>query len=237
VHEKEVFQFKKFSVRHDRCTMKVGTDAVLLAAWVNVKDATYLLDIGTGSGVIALMLAQRTTPAVTIDAVEISEQDARQADENRQASPWPNKIRIHHQSIQQFNSPEKYDLIVTNPPFFIDSLKPPDAKRGAARHTVTLSHEDLINAVERLLLNDGKFNIILPAAEGARFIEKAIRGSLFCTRHYSFRSKKEKPVERWLMEFSRQLTACEHGEIILYDKSNEWSEDYRKITGDFYLSV
>ena len=109
------FHFKQFSVRHDRSTMKVGTDGVLLGAWVNVDDSKRILDIGTGSGVIALMLAQRTTSDVLIDAVEVESDDAAQAKENVLQSPWPRRIDVHHTPIQNFHSDECYDLIVSQP--------------------------------------------------------------------------------------------------------------------------
>lgn len=231
------FQFKQFTVHHDRCTMKVGTDGVLLGAWANIENAQSILDIGTGSAVIALMLAQRSSPETHIDAVEVEKQDAMQAEENVAASPWPKKIHIHHASIQQFAPEKKYDAIISNPPYFINSQQPPDARRLQARHTISLSFQDLLLAVKRLLHAHGTFSIILPYTEGLHFIELAHSYSLYCSRQWSFKTREEKPVERWLLEFSYTVSLAEKGEIILYDTTNEWSPSYRELTRDFYLKA
>ncbi|HEY3405646.1 MAG TPA: methyltransferase [Ohtaekwangia sp.] len=231
------FQFKQFDVHHDRCTMKVGTDGVLLGTWVNIRNATRILDIGTGSGVIALILAQRSAAETGIDAVEVEEQDATQAMENALGSPWPKKIKIHHTSIQQFTTRKKYDLIVSNPPYFINSQQPPDAKRIQARHTVTLNHTDLLRAVTNYLHPSGAFNIVLPFTEGLQFIDLARTFALHCSRQWSFRTRNEKPIERWLLEFSSEVKTMETGEILLYDRDTNWSESYRNLTRDFYLKA
>ena len=231
------FHFKQFSVRHDRCSMKVGTDGVLLGAWADVSDATDLLDIGTGSGVIALMLAQRTSPDTHIEAVEIEEEDATQANENVTASPWPGKVNVHHKPVQTFHSDRCYDLIVSNPPFFINSQKPPGDRRTRTRHTTSLDYETLLNSVVTLLNESGRFNVVLPFTEGLHFIELAQRVGLYCTRKYSFRTRAEKPIERWLLEFSKHATKTEEGEILLYSNDLNWSDGYKQLTREFYLKV
>lgn len=220
---------------HARSTMKVGTDTVLLGAWVKVDQAQAILDIGTGNGTIALMLAQRSSEKAAIDAVEIEAADARQAEENFNASPWMDKIQLHHSSVQNFFPEKKYDLIVSNPPFFNNSQRPPNEKRHQARHTVALSYEELIEAALRLLGDDGRFNVILPFTEGLHFQELAKQSGLFCSRQYSFKTRSEKPIERWLLEFSKGHHIAETGEILLYDTGEEWSDDYIKLTKDFYL--
>jgi tRNA1Val (adenine37-N6)-methyltransferase len=160
VNRKTHFHFKKFSVSHAQSTMKVGTDTVLLGAWTKVDHATNILEIGTGNGTIALMLAQRTSDNVCIDAVEIEPTDAAQAQENFLQSPWPAKIRTHPISIQQFENGIKYDIIVSNPPYFINSQRPPDEKRGQARHTISLSQDRKIFFVlGSLVLKHGKINL------------------------------------------------------------------------------
>lgn len=231
------FQFKQFKVEHDRCTMKVGTDAVLLGAWANVTEAKSILDIGTGTGVIALMLAQRSDDNVHIDAVEIELQDAEQAKENILNSPWPHLISIHQVPIQQFSSKVKYDLIVSNPPYFNHSFQPPDKKRLHTRHTVSLDFSELLSCVIRLLHPDGKFNIILPHMEGLEFISLARQKNLFCSRQWSFRPREEKRIERWLLEFQFQSVKIEEGEIIHYSTTGEWTEDYKSLTRDFYIKL
>jgi tRNA1Val (adenine37-N6)-methyltransferase len=237
VNRKTHFHFKKFSVAHDQSTMKVGTDTVLLGAWTNVDHASSVLEIGTGNGTIALMLAQRTPDDVRIDAVEIESSDAFQAGQNFLQSPWAHKIRTHHTSIQKFNKETKYDLIVTNPPYFINSQSPPDEKRHQARHTINLTHDELISSTLRLLKNDGRLSLILPYTEGHQFVDLAKKNSLFCTRQFSFRTRQEKPIERWLMEFRRHQYPPETGEILLYEKEEEWSVSYKELTRGFYLKL
>ena len=214
--------------------MKVGTDTVLLGAWVNVYQAQSILDIGTGNGTIALMLAQRSLESATIDAVEIEATDVMQAEENFQNSPWNAKIQLHHTAIQNFFPEKKYDLIISNPPYFINSQRPPDERRHQARHTIYLSYDDLIAATLRLLKEDGKFSVVLPFTEGLQFLDLANQCGLFCSRQYSFRTRSEKPIERWLLEFSKNQSPEERGEILLYNKGEEWSKEYTELTTDFY---
>jgi tRNA1Val (adenine37-N6)-methyltransferase len=238
MERKTHFRFKKFTVAHGRSTMKVGTDAVLLGAWVHVRNAQQILDIGTGSGTIALMLAQRSVDTgATIDAVEIEETDALQAKENFTTSPWSSRIHLHHVAIQQFRPYKYYDVIVSNPPYFNNSQKPPDTKRHQARHTVTLPYDELIAATLRLLYEDGSFNVILPFTEGLHFIDVAKQHGLFCSRQFSFRSKAQKPIERLLLEFRKTENTIETGEIVLYQDNEKWSDEYIRLTSDFYLKL
>lgn len=234
---KSHFHFKQFSLQHDQCSMKVGTDAVLLACWAKVVNVARVLDIGTGSGVIALILAQRSLPDTKIDGVEIEEQDAKQAAENFLQSPWSERLRIHHLPIQDYIPEVRYDMILTNPPYFINSQQPPDKRRTATRHTVSLDYKTLLSAVNRLLYPEGAFNIILPCTEGIQFLEMAIENKLFCSRKYSFRTRREKPVERWLLEFSYRKKEMEVGEILLYETGLKWSENYIALTRDFYIKM
>lgn len=230
------FRFKQFTVAHDRSTHKVGTDGVLLGSWVNVKETdNYLLDIGTGSGLIALMLAQRTGSTVHIDALEINADDANQARENVARSPWPERISVHVTAAQHFKSENRYDLIVSNPPYFRKSLRPPDEKRTIARHTLDLSFEDLLFTVTRLLSSGGRFGVVLPYSEAMHFITLAEHSGLYPLRITSFRTRIHKPIERMLMEFSRVKDACAKSEIVLYTKGDQWSDEYRALTFDFYL--
>jgi tRNA1Val (adenine37-N6)-methyltransferase len=231
------FQFKQFKVHHDRATMKVGTDGVLLGAWAKIDEAQNILDIGTGTGLIALMLAQRTESSTKIDGVEIELHNAEQAIENVNGSPWKNKISIHHSSIQNFHPEKQYDLIISNPPYFQNSYQPPDKNRTIARHTVNLTFIDLINSVKRLLDIKGKFNVILPYQEGLEFIDLVGTYNFYCTRKWSFRSRAEKPIERLLLEFSYNYEVTEEGEINLYVLEEEWSDVYKKLTKDFYLNI
>ncbi|HZY82118.1 MAG TPA: methyltransferase [Cyclobacteriaceae bacterium] len=230
------FQFKYFSIQDDRATMKVGTDAVLLGAWVEVGSAKTILDIGTGSGVIALMMAQRSGFDSHVDAIEIDEASVMQAKENVSRSPWSEKITIEHTSLQSFKS-GNYDLIVCNPPYFNKSLLPPSASRQAARHTQSLSFEELLVSAKRLLNPSGIFAVILPFTEGGQLKSMALSSGLNCHRSMAFYSRKGKPQERWLMEFSlegRRVTT-EPETIVLYTEGERWSEGYVDLTRDFYI--
>lgn len=215
--------------------MKVGTDGVLLGAWLTLQNPATILDIGTGTGVIALMLAQRSDEDTRIDAIELEPQAFEQATENVKRSSWPDKVCLQPGAIQDFNPTHRYDIIVSNPPYFQNSQKPPDERRLQTRHTDTLSFEELLVAVKRLLTTHGKFNVILPNNEGMAFVDLALKHKLYCSRQWSFRTRKEKPIERWLMEFSLEPLPKSIGEIILYKTGEIWSDDYRNLTKDFYL--
>jgi len=231
------FHFKRFSVAHDRCSMKVGTDGVLLGAWTDIQSAQTILDIGTGTGVIALMLAQRSSPDTIIDAIELEETDAAQATENVQHSPWPDKVTIYTGAIQEYTTDKQYDLIVSNPPYFINSQEPPDKRRLQTRHTVSLSFDALLQAVKRLLKPTGTFHVILPYTEGIQFIELAATYSLSCIRQWSFRTRTGKPVERWLLTFAFIPASLDTGEILLYQQDNTWHNSYIDLTREFYLNM
>ena len=231
------FHFKQFSIAHDRCTHKVGTDGVLLGAWVNVEKVNTILEIGTGSGVVAIMLAQRTAAETKIDAIEIEKDDAQQAMDNVQHSPWKEKVRIHLCAAQDFYPNKQYDLIVSNPPYFINSQHPPKQKRKQARHTESLSFAELLDTVIRLLKDDGKFAVILPFREGLQFITLAQEYKLYCNKQIAFKTRAHKPVERWLLEFSYQKVINQQNELLLYHHSNEWSEQYKNLTREFYINI
>lgn len=230
------FHFKQFSVRHDRSGMKVGTDGTLLGAWTNVTNTKNILDIGTGTGLIALMLAQRSVDA-KIEAIEIDANAIADANENFSKSPWKDRLTLHHTRIQDFNSSEKFDLIVSNPPYFIGSFKPPEEKRITARHAESLTFQELIDASKHLLTEEGKLNIVLPLVEGNHFIELAEQTGFTISRKWTFRSRPEKPIERLLLEFTRKRQAPQQGEILLYSSGEEWSDAYKTLTREFYLKL
>lgn len=233
--DKRAFRFKQFSVQHDECSMKVGTDAVLLAAWTNIAHAKSILDIGTGSGVIALILAQRSSSDVKIDAVEIAEQDSIQAGQNFMSSPWKSRLMVYQSSIQTLHPAYLYDHIISNPPFFSKSYKPPNAGRTGARHTELLTHEILIENVLRLLKPNGSFDIILPFTEGNLFVHTAQLKGLYCQRKTIIYAKKVKPVERQLLSFSPEKSELVSDEMVMHD-SNGHTEAYKQLTRDFYLN-
>jgi len=214
--------------------MKVGTDAVLLGAWCDVAGAKRILDIGTGSGLIALMLAQRSGVSTSIDAVEITADDAGQAIENIRQSPWPGKVRVIHQRIQDFIA-DPYDLIVCNPPYFSRSLLSPDHERSRARHGLTLSHDELISAARRLLMPHGQFSIVLPTREGEQFMQDAEASGLYLQRLTRFHSRKEKSQERSLSSFGLKKSAIKEETLVLYEVGSVKSAAYQELTSDFYL--
>ena len=236
--KKDIFHFKQFSVQHDRSSMKVGTDAVLIGAWTSLHKPKRILEVGTGSGVISLMLAQRTDHDTHIDAIDISPDDCEQARENVLRSPWPQKITVQHQALQQFQPPGEYDLIISNPPYFNKSQLPPSSKRSAARHTHALSYPDLLTHSKRLLQPDGRLAVILPSEEGNQFTALASEAGLNCIRRLAFYSRREKPQERWLLEFSYgQKEIREDEPLCLHAEGETWSPEYIELTKDFYLHI
>lgn len=233
------FHFKQFSIAQDRCIMKVGTDGVLLGAWTDVSGATNILDIGTGTGLIAIMLAQRTKNAM-IDAVEIDEIACRQAAENMVASPWSDRLAAINEPIQEFakNTSKQYDLIVSNPPFFSGGTFSDNLNRNEVRHTIKLPNGDLLSAARSLLSENGKFCVILPTLEGLRFQERAQNYRLFCTKITEVKPKQDKPVERVLLQFEKNPQNLKKSDLIIqFDKRNHYTDDYIALTGDFYLKM
>ncbi len=230
-----IFRFKRFLICDDDASMKVGTDAVLLGAWTKVESATSILDIGTGCGVIAIMLAQRTNEDTIIDAVELLAPDAKQAQQNVSQSPWPGKVHIFHTDIKTFERKKKYDVIVSNPPYFTNSLLPPGKGRTVARHDSTLTSEILLDSVIRLLKPSGRLSLILPAQESIYFVTKAAQKGLYIIRHTRFFTRASKAQERSLMEFAFDTRFCEEDSLVLYESGERETSAYKKLTSDFYL--
>ncbi|MFI5171000.1 MAG: tRNA1(Val) (adenine(37)-N6)-methyltransferase [Chitinophagales bacterium] len=234
----EIFRFKKFSVAQDLTAMKVGTDGVLLGAWVEMQpDIKNILDIGTGTGVIALMLAQKFELA-KIDAIEIEENAFLQASQNIFSSPWKNRITVNHVSLEDHinQAHKKYDLLVCNPPYFYNNWKVPEAKREMARDAKYFPHELLLAAANQLLAYEGSLNIILPVAEGRSLLNKLESSGLFCKRLTSVSTKAGKPAKRLLIEIVKE--ACERMEGVLNIENagiNNFSEEYKALTRDYYL--
>jgi len=231
------FQFKQFTVHHDKCAMKVGTDGVLLGAWASTLNISRALDIGTGTGLIALMLAQRC--AAVIDAVEIDEHACEQARENIARSPWADRIHLHACYIQQFadNKTGGYDLIVANPPYFRNALLSPEKSRSMARHDRNLSFEELLHAASGLLKAHGRFAVVIPAAEKEHFTGLAWPEGLYPSRFLLVRPAPGKPFTRCLAEFSPDRnTACTVSELGIKNQSG-YSTDYISLTKEFYLKM
>lgn len=235
------FQFKEFLIQQDQCAMKVGTDGVLLGAWADVEGAQNILDIGAGTGVIAIMLGQRTKEqSATIHAVEIDPNSAVQAEENMQAAPWNDRLQLFEQSIQDYAraTSRRYDLVVSNPPFFSGGTFSQNQDRNDVRHTIKLPHGDLLIAVRTLLTKEGKFCVVLPLIEGMRFKELAAEYHLYCTKVTKVRPKKDKPVERLLLQFECKVKPEAEDELIIQKEGrNDWTDEYIALTKDFYLNM
>ncbi|MCB2197600.1 MAG: methyltransferase [Bacteroidetes bacterium] len=231
------FKFKQFTIYQNRCAMKVGTDGVLLGAWTDCEKAEKVLDIGTGTGLIALMIAQRSN--AMIDAIEIDRQATEQAVENVNKSPWAERVNVANKSFQDFVKLENdpYDLIVSNPPYFQNSMFAPDSKRTDARHNSNLKLEDLISGAKKLLSEQGTLSIILPYLEGNMFILKASEAGFYCVRQTKILPKPGRDPKRLLLEFQQTKKPLDEQEIIIeLNKRHEYSEAYKSLTKDFYLA-
>jgi tRNA1Val (adenine37-N6)-methyltransferase len=234
------FTFKHFRIDQDQCTMKVGTDGVLLGAWADVSKAKMLLDIGTGTGLIAIMLAQRTqnTEGVKVHAVEIDPIAAKQAEENMEISPFSERLGSVNDSIQSFakSVSHQYDLIVSNPPFFSGGTFSSNQDKTNVRHTVKLSHGDLLQATRLLLAKNGKFCVILPLIEGLRFIDIAKTYGFFCTKKTEVYTLADKAVERLLLQFELINNEMETETLIMLNsqKRNDYTAAYKDLTKNFY---
>ena len=234
----EPFQFKQFSVAQDVCTHKVGTDGVLLGAWVRVlRNDLHMLDVGTGSGLIALMLAQRSREHTRIDAIDIEESDVIQAEGNVLRSPWKEKVTVHQTSLQDFSPEKKYDLIVANPPFFSAGILPAGKRRSQARHTLALPPADLLKHATRLLKASARLAVILPSLEALTFIDLARSLHLTLLRKTSVQSRPYKPVERILLEFGYGGQPEPENELTIHHEGHLWSQDYIDLTRAFYLKL
>ncbi len=230
------FYFKQFHLHHDRCSMKVGTDAILLGAWTTIGEAQRILDVGTGSGIIALMLAQRSTPSVSIVGIEPDHDSFIQAAENITASNWSSRMQIMNLRLQDLKDDNKFDLIVSNPPYFSNGVQPPVDQRKNARHTHALSHEELVLISTRLLRPGGRLSLVLPNNEGKKFTIYAEKANLHCSRICSVKTRVHKPVERLLIEFSTRSESQAVEELLLELSDGTRTAAYNALVSNFYLA-
>lgn len=231
------FRFQQFIVHHDRCAMKVGTDGVLLGAWA--RGGERILDVGTGTGLIALMMAQRYEQA-TVDAVEIDTEACQQAIDNVAESPFTNRINVICDAVQHFSMESErlkaYDAIVSNPPFFENALKNPDKGRLVARHSDTLPFADLFKAVKKLLSDNGEFSVIIPTEYRGRIEEEALLQGFSLSRICAIKTTPKKPIRRYLLAFRRYPSPHIDEQVeILETLPNVRSEWYENLTKDFYI--
>ena len=230
------FQFKQFRIIQEKAAMKVGTDAVLLGAWADAANAKNILDVGTGTGIIALMMAQRSVAQIT--AVEIEKQAAGEAAENAQHSPWSNRISVKNISFQDFteNTNQKYDCIVSNPPFFCNNIKSADKNLALARHNDLLSLTDLADGASKLLSDEGKLSLILPVESASKFIKLANQLKFHNIRQTEVRHTFENKAHRFLLEFSKSFSGLNKTALNIYNETGrDYTPEYKNLTRDFYL--
>lgn len=214
--------------------MKVGTDAVLLGAWTNVEGATQILDVGTGCGVVALMLAQRALHA-QVDAVDNDPASCFEATYNAGQSPWAARVAVHHSAIQSFSTSKAYDLIVSNPPYFSNSLRPPSAGRTQARHAITLTLIELLTACHRLLSPHGQVSLILPEDSVIELLTAAEANQLYLQAQCRVVMKPGQLPKRSLLQLGRQAVPVTTTELVVLNPDGTRSEAYSQLTAAYYL--
>lgn len=240
----EYFQFRQFIVRQERCAMKVGTDGTLLGAWAELPGALdsqgipknpRILDIGTGTGLIALMMAQRF-PEAEVLGIDLDTSAVAQARENVAASPFSERIEVREQDVTKMYDNVGFDAIVSNPPYFVDSLACPDDQRTTARHAVTLTYDGLMQSAFRLLKDDGRFSIVIPTDSRSAIEAAACLSGFFLSRVCMIRTTPRKPSKRQLIEFRKHpVSELDITEGIIEDSPNVRSTWYQQLTNEFYI--
>ena len=233
----DYFHFQQFTIEQSDCAMKVGTDGVLLGAWADIEHAEKILDIGTGTGLLALMSAQRSSADIT--AVEMHLSAAAQAFRNFNSSPWAQRITLHCMRIQECTeaTDQLFDAIISNPPYFNNARRAESAGRSAARHNDELPFEELLTCTVKLLAHGGSFFCILPADEHTHFTALACNAGLYPKKEMITRTHNGKKPMRVLFEFTRQRLPVERRELIVHKEgASEYSDEYKNITKGFYLN-
>lgn len=238
---KKPFVFKQFSVNQDRCAMKIGTDGVLLGAWASIENNPFaILDIGAGTGIIGLMLAQRSNAEV-IDAIEIDDEAYEQCVDNFELSSWGDRLFCYHASLDEFVNEieDKYELIISNPPFYSETYKTDNKQRDIARFQDALPFNHLIESAAKLLTEDGKFAVIIPFKEETYFIELASKLKLYPNRILHVKGNPNSEIKRSLLEFSFRESEKEIIKNILIIETirHQYTDDYINLTKDFYLKM
>ena len=229
------FQFKQFSICHDVCGMKVGTDSILLGSWVQPQPEDRILDVGTGSGLLAIMLAQKACSATQITGIDIEASAIQQARENASRCPWHSQLTFVHQPHQLINVDHRFDLIVSNPPYYPAGQKL-NPKRQQARHTHTLLHGELLEGVVSLLSPGGRFALVLPEQFCSSLIQLAKGQGLHLHYCLNIRTTPDKRVRRRLLFFSFSEATADCHELVIHEQSGEYTEEYKTLTRDYYLN-
>ena len=237
------FQFKQFSIWHDQCAMKVNTDGILLGAWSQLHSAQNIADIGTGTGLIALMLAQKDhdygcIKKASITAIEIDPKAAQQASFNVEQSPWHKQVNIVELSFQQYaeQSNERFELLVSNPPYFTNSLKAPDKSRDTARHNDSLSFSDLLTSAQTIATEDAHFYLILPCEEADKLLSIAGQHGWFLSHHCLVSTVTDKQATRSLLQLTNQeVSSVKTSNITIRDRNNNYTQEFVELCRDYYL--
>ena len=230
------FKFKKFTIWQDKCAMKVGTDGVLLGAWVSIDGAKTILDVGAGTGLVSLMLAQRA-PNAQITAVEIDGEAAIQATQNVDASPWADRIHVVHSDFKLWQPSHQFDLIVSNPPYFNESLTSPDIQRNLARHNQSLSYKELIGAAAKLLTNEGSLAVIIPSDVSTLLVEIAAEYQLFPHIILDVLTKPGANPKRNIIVFKKSVKQIDHPTITIDLSRHCYSDEFAALLRPFYLKL
>ena len=233
------FRFKQFSVAQEHCAMKIGTDAVLLGAWASLdSQPNSILDIGAGTGILALMMAQRSG-AELIDAIEIDDAAYEQCVGNFEASDWGDRLFCYHASLDEFTEEieDQYDLIISNPPFYTDTFKTGNEERNKARFEDAMPFTELLKSVSKLLSPSGHFNVVIPFSEEISFIELAAKEGLYPSQILHVRGQKSSPVKRSFICFTFQKKKIETRELTIEIARHQYTKEYTTLTKDFYLKL
>lgn len=236
---KKPFKFKQFIVNQDQCAMKIGTDAVLLGAWTSIENHPFsILDIGSGTGVLSLMLAQRSNAQI-IEAIEIDDNTFEQCVDNFEQSPWNDRLFCYHASLDEFVNEidDTYDLIICNPPFYSETYKTENIQRDLARFQDAMPFDHLLESVGSLLSENGLFAVVIPFSEETQFKDLASKVNLFPKRITHVKGSTSTEIKRSLIEFSYSKTTTKISELIIETSRHQYTNDYIKLTEDFYLKM
>ncbi|KAA5827942.1 methyltransferase [Algibacter amylolyticus] len=239
---KKPFVFKEFQINHDQCAMKIGTDGVLLGAWTSLKNRPFsILDIGAGTGVLALMLAQRSDAEI-IDAIEIDDSAFEQCVDNFEQSPWGDRLFCYHASLADFTEEleteeDRYDIIICNPPFYSEDYKTDNNQRDLARFQDAMPFNHLLESTSKLLSEIGVFSVVIPFKESSTFIQLASEFNLFPNRILHVKGNPTSEIKRALIEFSFRSSETTMESLIIETERHQYTEAYINLTKDFYLKM